>query len=64
MKQWIRDNPTGSLSDMVDYCEEQIPPNQFATHEWLINQTIDWYKHILMHREVSESYDKEEDSIV
>jgi hypothetical protein len=61
VKEWIRANPTGTVNDILDYCEEQIPPAQYASYEWLVNQTIDWYKHILTHREASENYDNHEE---
>jgi hypothetical protein len=63
-KQWIRENPNGTVADLVDYCEEQIPAPQYAANEWLINQTIEWYKHILIHREAAKSYEYEEDATV
>ena len=65
VKQWIRDNPNGSLNDMVDFCEDQIPTAQYSSYRWLVNQTIDWYKHILNHREISSQYcETDEDSTV
>ena len=43
VKAWVTDNPSGSLSDLVDFCEELIPVQQFTTHQWLIDQTRQWY---------------------
>ena len=51
VKQWITENPKGSVADLVDYCEELIPPQQFSANKWLIDQTVSWYKHILSQRE-------------
>jgi hypothetical protein len=51
VKQWIKDHPAGTTSDLRDYCEEQIPAHQFTSCNWLIDQTVDWYKHILHNRE-------------
>ena len=53
IKNWIRENPEGTLNDLVDFCEAQIPVSQYASHQWLIDHTISWYKHILVHRETS-----------
>jgi len=61
VKEWIRANPDGSVNDIMDYCEEQIPPAQFASYQWLVNQTLEWYKHILTQREASQNYDTHED---
>ena len=52
VKEWIRANPNGTMADLRDYCEEQIPPSQFAANEWLVDQTLSWYRHILDRREV------------
>ncbi len=50
VKEWIRNNPDGSLNEFVDFCEEQIPPTLYAANQWLIEQTKCWYKHILESR--------------
>ena len=50
VKEWIRVNPEGSLADLQDFCEETIPPQLFAANQWLVEQTMSWYKHILDHR--------------
>ena len=62
VKEWIKENPEGTTVDLRDFCEDQIPPAQFAANEWLIDQTVAWYRHILNHRELvvdlgEESYD-------
>ena len=54
IKEWIRVHPEGSLTDLQDFCEESIPPQQYAANQWLIEQTISWYKHILNHRKHQE----------
>ena len=50
VKDWVRDNPNGSMEDLVDFCEEQIPAAQFNTYGWLIEQTAGWYEHVLSTR--------------
>ena len=64
VKGWMRENPNGTVHDMVDFCEDQIPSTQYASHRWLIDQTVDWYKHILAQREASKNYDREDDSTI
>lgn len=53
VKDWMRMNPTGSDQELVDFCEEQIPARQFAANQWLIDQTVSWYRHVLAQREMS-----------
>ena len=53
VKDWMRSNPEGSLAELTDYCEELIPPQQYAAHKWLVEHTVSWYRHILTHREIS-----------
>jgi hypothetical protein len=61
VKDWIQSNPQASVADLVDFCEEQIPPQQFATHQWLVDQTVSWYRHILSHRDATSFSDHDED---
>jgi hypothetical protein len=51
VKSWMRDNPQGSTMDLVEFCEEVIPPAQYQSNQWVIEQTVSWYKHVLSHRE-------------
>jgi hypothetical protein len=53
VKQWVRENPKGTVNDLVDFCEDQIPPAQYAANRWLIEETVSWYKHILAHAETT-----------
>ena len=53
VKDWMRDHPAGTEADLVDYCEELIPPSRFAASQWLVEQTLSWYRHILTHRELT-----------
>lgn len=53
VKEWIRLHPGGSIQDLRDFCEERIPSHQYSANEWLVDQTISWYRHILAHREYS-----------
>ena len=64
IKQWIRDNPEGTIDDIIDYCEEQIPPSMYASNQWLVNQTVEWYKHILAHRKAAEHYSDDDEAAV
>jgi hypothetical protein len=50
VKDWIRDHPTGSMEDLVDFCEGLIPPTQLNSYGWLVEQTAGWYDHVLSTR--------------
>ncbi len=60
-KDWIREHPKGDEGEFLDFCEELIPPAQFAAHRWIVDQTVAWYRSILHSREELSSSD--EDSI-
>ncbi len=62
VKVWIRENPQGSINDLVDYCEAQIPPAQFTHYQWLLEHTVSWYKHILASRDALKVQEDDEDS--
>ena len=55
VKDWIRHTPMGSKQELVDFCEENIPANQFAANQWLVEQTVNWYQQILHARQVESS---------
>ncbi len=61
VKEWIRENPDGTESELEDYCEDQIPPQQFSANRWLVDHTLSWYRHILAQRDVAKSYDPSEE---
>ena len=61
VKEWIRQNPDGTLNELVDYCEEQVPPALFAANQWLIEQTKSWYRHILDSRKAMTGSELNED---
>lgn len=50
VKNWMRQNPQGSEADLVDFCEEQIPPAQYTAHQWLVEHTLSWYRFVLAQR--------------
>jgi rare lipoprotein A (peptidoglycan hydrolase) len=56
VKDWMRDNNEGTVSDLVDFCEELIPPHLYQSHSWLVEQTASWYRHVLMNRERANKY--------
>ena len=63
VKLWIRENPAGSETDLIDFCDDLIPPAQFSANQWLVDQTVSWYRHIQEHRNKAlESFDDEEHS--
>jgi len=51
VKEWIKLHPVGTEAELVDFCEEQIPPAQFSAHQWLVEHTLSWYRHILAQRQ-------------
>lgn len=52
VKNWVKMNPQGSDQDLLDFCEEQIPPAQFTSYQWIVEQTVSWYRHVLAQREM------------
>ena len=60
VKAWMQSHPDGEIPDLVDLCEELIPSAYFASHQWLIDQTVSWFKHIQSNRETSHLGDADE----
>ena len=55
VKQWVRENPDGTVPDLVDFCEEKIPAQQYSAHSWIVDETVSWYRNILSHKEPDQS---------
>lgn len=51
VRNWMNENPEGNEHDLLDYCEEMIPPGVYSSHRWLVDQTVAWYRHVKAHRE-------------
>lgn len=51
VKNWMKENPKGSVEALTDFCEEVIPPPDFTRLQWLVEQTVGWYEHILSLRD-------------
>ena len=60
MKVWVKNNPDADEESFLDYCETLIPPTQYTTHYWLIDQARDWYKHVLSLRKNYQSIELQE----
>ncbi len=52
IKDWVAQNPRADIEAFTDYCEDQIPQRSFASYEWLVDQSVSWFKHVLRNREV------------
>ena len=53
VRAWMKDNPEGTETELLDFCEDLIPPGSLNSHKWLVDQTLAWYRHIQAHRETS-----------
>lgn len=50
VKEWMLVHPQAEAVELRDFCEELIPPPQFAANRWLVEQTLSWYLHIVQNR--------------
>jgi hypothetical protein len=57
LKDWIKTHPHADEADFLDYCEELIPPSQYAAYRWVIEQSVAWYQNILLTRKEYETND-------
>jgi len=60
VKEWVRENPNGTVEELVDFCESMIPPSQFSNYAWLLEQTSGWYEHVLSTRKSARLFDQTE----
>jgi hypothetical protein len=61
VKDWMQLNPNGSVDELMEFCEELIPPQQYTAHQWLVEQTTSWYKHVLSQRDAQKRYRHDEE---
>jgi len=62
VKEWMREHPNGTVTELADYCEDLLPQQQFSNHMWLVEQTTAWYKQVLAQREAARWFAKDLDS--
>ena len=46
MKDWISSHPEGTIAEFTDYCDDMIPPPHYAANQWLIDQSISWFRYL------------------
>ncbi len=51
VKEWVKANPLGNEQELSDFCEDLIPPAQFASQKWLVDQTLHWYRYVVAQRD-------------
>jgi hypothetical protein len=61
VKVWIRDNPYGTDQDLQDFCDERIPTSDYASSQWLVDQTLSWYRHVLAQRDFKDDSGDDQD---
>lgn len=61
IKEWIKANPLANVDELRDECESLIPPHQLASYDWLIEQTVAWYSHVLASRQWQKSADGDDE---
>ena len=62
VKDWIQANPSGTMEDLREFCEEQSPTAQYAAWQWLIEQTTSWYGHVLRQRDSTRSFNADDEA--
>ncbi len=50
VKDWMRNHPDGAEAELLDFCEDLVPTQQFASNRWVFDHTIAWYRSILQSR--------------
>lgn len=58
IKEWVKMHSNASIGEFVDFCEAQIPAPHFAANQWLIEQSLSWYEHILAQRKAAQEADR------
>lgn len=42
-RSWVRNNPRASEEEALAFCQANIPAQYFASHYWLVEQSIQWF---------------------
>ncbi|MDD9951216.1 MAG: hypothetical protein OXT67_06575 [Zetaproteobacteria bacterium] len=46
IKVWMLENPSASVLECEDYCHHLIPSRELTAHQWLVEETLSWFKAI------------------
>lgn len=63
VKEWFAENEDANPTEVRDYCEEMIPVNVFTSYVWLVDQTVDWVRHIQAQKDQAYFYDEDLDDV-
>lgn len=55
-RSWVQNNPTANEQEALSFCHDHIPANCIASHYWLIEQSIQWYKWIHQTRAIDDPF--------
>lgn len=50
VKEWVRSHPEATVSEFEEFCTHQLPAVEYPQHQWLVSQSISWYRHVLINR--------------
>lgn len=60
VKEWVESHSNADVADLRDYCEELIPPKNFAANQWLVEQTVCWYQYTLAQKEIHSQFEEDD----
>lgn len=60
-RSWVQRNPTATETDALSFCQSHIPAHCVASHYWLIEQSVQWFKWVHQTRAVDDPFFETQD---
>ncbi|MBM3382845.1 MAG: hypothetical protein FJY29_10430 [Betaproteobacteria bacterium] len=55
-RSWVQRNPAASEQEALDFCQANIPASCIASHFWLIEQSVQWFKWVHQTRAIDDPF--------
>ncbi|MEY4066051.1 MAG: hypothetical protein RIR26_2259 [Pseudomonadota bacterium] len=61
-RSWVQRNPLANEQEALNFCRSHIPASCIASHYWLIEQSLQWFKWIHQTRAHDDPFFESEES--
>jgi hypothetical protein len=62
-RSWVQRNPMASEQEALNFCQLNIPASCIASHYWLIEQSVQWFKWVHQTRAIDDPFFESHDAL-
>lgn len=52
LRRFVEAHPSASDEEALEFCRQLIPPQALASHYWLLDQSLQWFRWVRSQRAV------------